>query len=109
MSAPRAAARLLRLRVSLGFSFRPLLRWRRRLGAPLLALNTYAKSAQARSSFEPDEKQNQIDNEQQHNRRVEDQDQANGLVVLGQLIQVGKWVEFFIDRPVPIDHMKAGG
>ena len=67
------------------------------------------RRVQARSTFESDEKQNQIDNEQQHNGRFEDQHQAIGLVVLEQLIQVVERLEFFVDRPVPIAQMKAGG
>ena len=40
------------------------------------------------STFESQEKQNQIDNEQQHNGRFEDQHQAIGLVVLQQLVKI---------------------
>ena len=64
---------------------------------------------QSRSTFESDEKQQQIDNEQQHNGRFEDQHQAIGLVVLQQLVKIVQRLQFFIDRPVPIAQMKAGG
>src|SRR5438094_7403364 len=61
------------------------------------------------SAFESDEEQNQINHEQQHNGRFEDQHQAIGLIVLEQLVQIVERLEFFINCAVPIAKMKAGG
>src|SRR2546430_17595472 len=61
-----------------------------------------------RSTFQSDEEQNQVNDEQQHNGCLEHEHPAIGLVVLEQLVKIGQRLELFVDGPVPVAEVEPG-
>ena len=59
--------------------------------------------------FETNEKNHQIDNEQQHDGRFQQEHPAVGLIVIQELIQVIESLQFTCDSAMPITEMEAGG